>query len=97
VAGTEAAGSVVLTVSDGCGGIAAEHIPRLFEVGWRGDPGRGAAARGREAGNGQVGSGLGLAIVREVVDAHGGSVDVVNVRGGCRFELRLPTAGPAPR
>ena len=84
VAGTSAAGSVVLSVTDGCGGIAVEDLSRLFEVGWRGDPGRG--------GNGQPGSGLGLAIVREVMDAHGGTVGVVNVRSGCRFELRLPAA-----
>lgn len=82
VAGATTEGTVVLSVSDGCGGIAAEDLPRLFEVGWRGDPGRG--------GNGQPGSGLGLAIVREVMEAHGGTVSVVNVVGGCRFDLRLP-------
>lgn len=82
VAGATADGRVVVSVSDGCGGIAAEDLPRLFEVGWRGDPERG--------GNGQPGSGLGLAIVREVMAAHGGTVEVFNVGGGCRFDLRLP-------
>lgn len=87
VAGATADGTVLLSVRDGCGGIAAEDLPRLFEVGWRGDPGRG--------GNGQPGSGLGLAIVREVMAAHGGTVNVINVDGGCRFDLRLPAAASA--
>jgi signal transduction histidine kinase len=84
VAGATADGTVVLSVCDGCGGIASEDLPRLFEVGWRGDPGRG--------GNGHPGSGLGLAIVREVMAAHGGTVNVINIDGGCRFDLRLPAA-----
>lgn len=84
VAGAAVDNSVVLSVRDGCGGIAAEDLSRLFDVGWRGDPGRG--------GNGQPGSGLGLAIVREVMEAHGGTVGVGNVEGGCRFDLRLPAA-----
>jgi signal transduction histidine kinase len=37
------------------------------------------------------GSGLGLAIVREVVAAHGGTVEVADAEtGGCRVEVRLP-------
>jgi signal transduction histidine kinase len=84
VAGTSVDDAVVISVADRCGGIPAADLSRLFEVGWRGDPGRG--------GKGQPGSGLGLAIVREVMDAHGGTVDVVNISGGCRFDLRLPAA-----
>jgi signal transduction histidine kinase len=84
VAGTAVDGTVVISVADGCGGISAADLSQVFEVGWRGDPGRG--------GNGQPGSGLGLAIVREVMAAHGGTVEVTNVHGGCRFDLRLPAA-----
>ena len=87
VAGATTGGTVVLSVSDGCGGIAPADLRRLFEVGWRGDPGRG--------GNGQPGSGLGLALVREVMEAHGGTVEVINVDGGCRFDLRLPAIATA--
>lgn len=72
----------VLDVLDGCGGIADEDLPRVFEAGWRGSsartPGRGG------------GAGLGLAIVRGVTDAHGGEVEVTNVGKGCRFRVRLP-------
>ena len=84
VAGTSADSTVLISVTDGCGGIPATDLSQVFEVGWRGDPGRG--------GNGQPGSGLGLAIVREVMAAHGGSVEVTNIHGGCRFDLHLPAA-----
>jgi two-component system sensor histidine kinase MprB len=48
---------------------------------------RGATARGR------AGSGLGLAIVRQVAEAHGGSVRVESPEdGGARFVLSLPGA-----
>ena len=72
---------VLLSVSDGCGGIPEADLPRVFDTGWRGTP-----ARSPDAG----GAGLGLAIVRGVIDAHHGQVDVVNTGEGCRFEVRLP-------
>ncbi len=75
---------VVLSVSDGCGGIPDREIERVFDVAWRGS----------EERDGHAGGGLGLAIVRGIAEAHGGVVDVTNVDGGCRFELRIPaTAG----
>lgn len=74
--------AAVLTVSDGCGGIADADLPRLFEPGWRG-------TRARTPAVGE-GAGLGLAIVRGVVEAHAGQVGVQNVDGGCQFEVRLP-------
>ena len=37
------------------------------------------------------GAGLGLAIARGLVEAHGGTVAVANLNGGCRFTVRLPT------
>jgi len=75
-----------LTVTDQCGGIAPDVLPRVFDVGFRGEPARTPPARGLS------GAGLGLAITRGIVQAHGGSVDVVNVDGGCRFAVLLPTA-----
>ncbi len=73
---------VELVVSDGCGGIPEEDLPRVFDVAWRGSHARTPGA--------MAGSGLGLAIVRGIVDAHKGSVQVDNVDGGCRFLVRLP-------
>ncbi|MEV6401149.1 HAMP domain-containing sensor histidine kinase [Streptomyces sp. NPDC051907] len=73
---------VVLSVTDGCGGIPEEDLPRVFDTGWRGSQARTPPA----------GAGLGLAIVRGIVEAHAGHAAVRNVRGGCRFEVTLPAA-----
>ncbi|MEK2472322.1 MULTISPECIES: sensor histidine kinase [Streptomyces] len=74
---------VVLSVTDGCGGIPPEDLPRVFDTGWRGTHARTPPA----------GAGLGLAIVRGIVEAHQGRAAVSNVPGGCRFEVHLPAAG----
>ncbi|MCX4915944.1 HAMP domain-containing sensor histidine kinase [Streptomyces sp. NPDC005386] len=73
---------VVLSVTDGCGGIPEEDLPRVFDTGWRGTHARTPPA----------GAGLGLAIVRGIVEAHSGRAAVRNVPGGCRFEVTLPMA-----
>ncbi|MEU2424996.1 HAMP domain-containing sensor histidine kinase [Streptomyces sp. NPDC007851] len=73
---------VVLAVTDGCGGIPEEDLPRVFDTGWRGTHARTPPA----------GAGLGLAIVRGIVEAHQGRATVHNIPGGCRFEVVLPTA-----
>jgi signal transduction histidine kinase len=70
-----------LVVTDGCGGIKAEDLARVFEVGWRGEPERST----RDAG-----AGLGLAIARGVIESHSGSITVANIDGGCRFDVDLP-------
>jgi signal transduction histidine kinase len=77
-------GSVVVSVTDGCGGIPADDLPRVFDTGWRGTGARTPPA----------GAGLGLAIVRGIVEAHHGRATVRNVPGGCRFEVALPAASP---
>ncbi|MFE9138073.1 sensor histidine kinase [Streptomyces sp. NPDC007355] len=74
--------TVVLSVTDGCGGIRDEDLPRVFDTGWR----------GTEARTPPAGAGLGLAIVKGIVEAHAGSAEVRNVPGGCRFEVTLPAA-----
>jgi signal transduction histidine kinase len=75
-------GDALLTVADGCGGIPEADLPHVFDLAWR-----GTDARSPGPGSG---AGLGLAIVRGVVEAHQGSVRVVNTGDGCRFEMRLP-------
>ncbi|QNP68093.1 HAMP domain-containing histidine kinase [Streptomyces roseirectus] len=83
VAARSEADRVVLSVTDGCGGIPPDDLPRVFDTGWRGTDARTPPG----------GAGLGLAIVRGIVEAHRGSAVVHNVPGGCRFEVRLPVAG----
>ncbi|MFC4500781.1 MULTISPECIES: sensor histidine kinase [Streptomyces] len=73
---------VVVSVTDGCGGIPEEDLPRVFDTGWRGSDARTPPA----------GAGLGLAIVRGIVEAHQGRAAVRNIPGGCRFEVVLPAA-----
>ncbi|WP_329561310.1 sensor histidine kinase [Kitasatospora sp. NBC_01266] len=99
VAARQQAGEVVLSVTDGCGGIPEADLARVFETGWRGGsartprPVRGAAAGGGAVQHhGDTGAGLGLAIVRGIVEAHAGRASVRNVSGGCCFEIALPTA-----
>ena len=77
-------GEVVIRVRDeGCG-IAAVHLPRLFERFYRVDK-----ARSREMG----GTGLGLAIVKHVAQIHDGWVTVQSEPGrGSTFEIHLPAA-----
>jgi signal transduction histidine kinase len=82
VAARREANSVVLSVTDGCGGIPPEDLPRVFDTGWRGTGARTPPA----------GAGLGLAIVRGIVEAHHGYAAVRNVPGGCRFDVVLPAA-----
>ncbi|MFF0427161.1 MULTISPECIES: sensor histidine kinase [unclassified Streptomyces] len=74
--------TAVLSVTDGCGGIPEEDLPKVFDTGWRGNPARTPPS----------GAGLGLAIVRGIVEAHAGRARVDNVPGGCRFEVTLPLA-----
>jgi signal transduction histidine kinase len=75
-------GRVVFSVTDTGSGIAAEYLPFIFEKYYRvpGDVVPG-------------GSGLGLAIVREIVTAHGGTVQCESRVGDeTVFRLSLPVA-----
>jgi signal transduction histidine kinase len=76
------ADQVRLTVEDTGSGIAAEHLPHIFERFYRADP-----ARDRESG----GTGLGLAIAQEIVLAHNGTINVQSEVGkGSVFTVSLP-------
>lgn len=66
-------GALRVEVRDTGEGFPAGSLPGVFEAFARPD-----AARTRSEG----GAGLGLAIVRAVAEAHGGTVDAANARGG---------------
>ncbi|MDH4250515.1 MAG: ATP-binding protein [Nitrospira sp.] len=73
---------VEVAVEDTGHGIEPENIPHLFERFYRTD-----WARAKDS----AGTGLGLPIVKEIMDAHGGSISVTSeVNKGSVFTLRLP-------
>jgi signal transduction histidine kinase len=81
----------LLSVRDNGVGIAAEHLPHIFEmfaqVGSDSNP---PAARG--------GIGIGLALIRGLVQLHGGSVEAHSdgIGTGSEFLVRLPIIAPEP-
>jgi signal transduction histidine kinase len=79
-------GQVRLVVHDEGVGIAPEALGRLFEKFYRvNDP------RLRNV----AGTGIGLYLVRQVIEGHGGQVEVKSAVGaGTTFTLRLPLAAP---
>ncbi len=75
---------VVLTVDDDGAGVPEDQRERVFERFVRLDE-----SRGRDGG----GSGLGLAIVHDLVQLHGGTVEVAaSDLGGASFRVVLPRA-----
>jgi len=75
---------VELDVSDDGPGIAADHLPHIFDRFFRAD-----RARSREGP--VTGNGLGLCICRAIVSAHGGTIHVDSAPGkGTRVRVGLP-------
>jgi signal transduction histidine kinase len=80
-------GHVVLTVRDSGPGIAAEHLPMVFDRFYKVDPSRAHDA---------AGSGLGLSIVKAIVERHGGTIAVSSIpEKGTIFTIRLPAESDA--
>jgi len=78
------AGDLTLAVEDTGIGIPGDELPSLFEEFFR-----ARNARDLE----EIGTGLGLAIVKQIVERHGGRVQVDTAEGrGTRFVLSLPVA-----
>ncbi|MFD8499359.1 sensor histidine kinase [Amycolatopsis sp. NPDC059657] len=78
----------VIEVADTGAGISEADLPQVFDRFWRAEK-----SRSRQTG----GSGLGLAIVRQLTEAHGGTVSVTSVLGeGSVFTVRLPVTTALP-
>ncbi len=75
---------VRVTVADTGPGFPAEQLPGLFDRFTKSE--------------GSAGSGLGLAIARDLVLAHGGTIEATNrPGGGAEVAFRLPAGRPADR
>lgn len=82
---TRAGERVRVTVADDGPGIPDEDLPHVFERFWTGD-------------STDEGAGLGLAIAREIVAAHGGTIDVeCPPEGGTRVRMELPVVSAPDR
>ena len=71
-------GGVELTVADSGSGVAAADRERIFEPFFTSKPG---------------GTGLGLYLSRQIVEAHGGRLELVAAARGAQFRIFLPTPG----
>ncbi|MCH7823605.1 MAG: hypothetical protein IH849_02285 [Acidobacteria bacterium] len=81
---TDSGIAIQVAIHDQGDGIPSKEIPHLFEPFFRGERARRAQIQG---------SGLGLSLVKQVVEAHGGSIDVVSTPGaGSTFMVQLPVA-----
>jgi two-component system sensor histidine kinase BaeS len=75
----DGSGGLLVAVSDTGSGIPADLLARVFE----------RFAKGADSG----GSGLGLAIARDLVEAHGGSIEAESREGeGTTIRVRLPVS-----
>ncbi len=75
-------GLLVLDVGDSGPGIPLEDRERIFEAFYTGKAREGGHVRG---------TGIGLSVVMEFVQAHGGSIELVDgVYKGAHFRVRLP-------
>jgi two-component system sensor histidine kinase GlrK len=81
---------VVIDVADTGPGVPAEERARIFEAFYQGATPHGGLVRG---------TGIGLSVVQEFVQAHGGTIELVDGEfPGAHFRVRLPatpTNGPA--
>jgi signal transduction histidine kinase len=72
---------VAVAIEDNGPGIPVDVMPRIFEPFFTTKP------KGE-------GTGLGLGIVKQIVEKHGGRIEVTSKPGCTRFVVRLPVGGP---
>jgi two-component system sensor histidine kinase GlrK len=73
---------LILDVMDSGPGIPTEERKRIFEAFYQGKTPQGGHVKG---------TGIGLSVVTEFVNAHGGSIEILESKtGGAHFRVRLP-------
>jgi two-component system sensor histidine kinase GlrK len=73
---------LILDVMDSGPGIPADERNRIFEAFYQGKTPQGGHVKG---------TGIGLSVVTEFVNAHGGSIEILESKtGGAHFRVRLP-------
>jgi two-component system sensor histidine kinase GlrK len=78
---------LLLDVMDSGPGIPVEERSRIFEAFYQGKTRQGGHVKG---------TGIGLSVVTEFVNAHGGSIEILEAKaGGAHFRVRLPMRQPA--
>jgi two-component system sensor histidine kinase GlrK len=79
---------LVIDVIDSGPGIPPEERNRIFEAFYQGKTPQGGHVKG---------TGIGLSVVTEFVNAHGGSIEILEAAaGGAHFRVRLPLRHSAP-
>jgi two-component system sensor histidine kinase GlrK len=79
---------LILDVMDSGPGIPAEERSRIFEAFYQGKTPQGGHVKG---------TGIGLSVVTEFVNAHGGSIEILEAKGGgAHFRVRLPLRHAVP-
>lgn len=82
-------GYLKIIVSDTGPGIPPEQLSKVFDRFFQAD-----TSGGRKYG----GTGIGLALTKELIEMHGGSIDVTSSPGkGAEFTVRLPINNTAPQ
>jgi two-component system heavy metal sensor histidine kinase CusS len=83
ISAEETPDAVVIQVKDTGEGIAADHLPKVFDRFYRVDPSRSAASGG---------AGLGLSIVKGIMTLHRGHVEILSqVGSGTKVRLSFPS------
>ena len=72
---------LLIDVMDSGPGIPADERNRIFEAFYQGKTPQGGHVKG---------TGIGLSVVTEFVNAHGGSIEILEAKTGAHFRVRLP-------
>ncbi|SHI19909.1 sensor histidine kinase [Sporanaerobacter acetigenes] len=67
--------NIVISIIDDGNGISNKDLPHIFERFYKGEDGN---------------FGIGLSITREIINEHGGNIDVISQKGNTKFVISIP-------